>query len=92
MYFSHNPPCNQFYIRAHLCEALVTAPTGLVNKVERLVISYSTLCHSTLVILNQSLQIGLTECLNSIIKAVDVAKEFEWYNYNVLHFSILKFL
>ena len=34
MYFSHNPPCNQFYIRAHLCEALVTAPTGLVNKVE----------------------------------------------------------
>ena len=33
IYFSLSPPSDQFYIRARLCDALITAPTSPGDKV-----------------------------------------------------------
>ena len=33
LYFNLNPPTNQFFIRAHLCKALITAPNSPTDEV-----------------------------------------------------------
>lgn len=38
IYFDLSPPTNQFYIRAHLCEALVYAPTNIADQVRFIII------------------------------------------------------